>query len=285
MDQTIDMAVASVARLEMTGDPTEAHRQRLALADVEGAARLWRLGLTLGWLDIKLKYRGSLLGPFWLTISTAVWIGAMGGLYSVLFHMQMAGYLPFLALSLVLWTALGGLVGDACQTFLQSEGMIRSLRMPFLVHATRVVVRTVISLAHNLPVVIGVFLIYGVSPGFWSLAAIPGFLLWLLDAFAVCLLLGALCARFRDVPPIVGSVMQIAFFVTPIIWRPEQLGREANWLMLNPFDSLLEIVRQPLLGARPHGLTWAVALAFSGALLALSWQLFARVRGRLAFWV
>ena len=68
----------------------------------------------------------------------------MGTLYSVLFHMDLHGYLPFLALSLVLWTALSGLVSDACNTFLQSEATIRSMRMPFFVHAIRVVVRTII---------------------------------------------------------------------------------------------------------------------------------------------
>ncbi len=285
MDQSVSTEAAATSRLEISAEQSLAHRQRLAAADVRGGLRLWRLGVTLGWLDIKLKYRGSLLGPFWLTISTAVWIGAMGGLYSLLFHMDLHGYLPFLALSLVLWTSVGALVGDACNTFLQSEGMIRSLRMPFFIHALRVVVRTLISLLHNLPVVVGVFLLFGVAPGWRALACVPGLALWTLDAFATCALLGAVCARFRDVPPIVASVMQIAFFVTPIIWQPQQLAGRAAWLVLNPFDSLLEVVRQPLLGALPGLGVWAAALAYSAALCGMSWMLFARVRGRLAFWV
>lgn len=287
MDQTVSAVLPAgpEARLDLSADLSHSHRQRLALADFQRGLTLWRLGATLGWLDIKLKYRGSLLGPFWLTISTAVWIAAMGGLYSTLFRMDLRGYLPFLALSLVLWTALGGLVGDACNTFLQSEGMIRSIRMPYFVHALRVVVRTVISLLHNVPVIVGVFLIFGVAPGLGALAALPGLALWLLDAFAVCLLLGAVCARFRDVPPIVGSVMQIAFFVTPVMWQPEQLRGHTRWLVLNPFNSLLEVVREPLLGGHAGGRVWAAALLFSLALCAAAWLLFARVRGRLAFWV
>ena len=62
-----------------------------------------RLAWTLGWLDIKLRYRGSMLGPFWLTLSTGIMVGSLGVLYSTLFHMNMHEYLPFLSLSLVLW--------------------------------------------------------------------------------------------------------------------------------------------------------------------------------------
>jgi lipopolysaccharide transport system permease protein len=287
MDQTLNQVLPALpaADMDISAERTHGHRQWLAWQDVAAGLTLWRLGLTLGWLDIKLKYRGSVLGPFWLTISTAIWIGAMGGLYSLLFHMDLHGYLPFLALSLVLWTSVGGLVGDACNTFLQSEAMIRSLRMPFFVHTLRVVVRTVISLLHNVPVVIAVFLIFGVHPGAVAWLSLPGLVLWTLDGFAACMLLGAVCARFRDIPPIVGSVMQIAFFITPIMWQPAQLGTKGWWLPFNPFDSLLEVVRQPLLGLAPTNTEWYSAVGFSAVLCVVTWLLFARIRSRLAFWI
>lgn len=287
MDQGINHAppLLPAARMDISADMSHGGRLRHALADIVDGAGLWRLGLTLGWLDIKLRYRGSMLGPFWLTISTAVWIGAMGALYSLLFHMDLHGYLPFLALSLVLWTAINGLVGDACNTFLQSESTIRSMRMPYFVHAVRVVVRTIISLAHNIPVVVAVFAIFGTWPGATALQSLPGLALWLLDAVAACIALGSVCARFRDIPPIVGSVMQIAFFVTPIMWRPEQLGTHGWWLPLNPFNALLDVVRAPLLGVSPPPHTWLAAVFYSAAFCGFTSLLFVRVRGRLAFWM
>jgi len=116
--------------------------------------------------------------------------------------------------------------------------------------------------------------------------ALPGFLLWLLDAFAAAAMLGAVCARFRDVPPIVGSIVQMAFFVTPVIWKPEQVGPSRQGLLaLNPFYALLDMVRAPLLGHVPSLLLLASALVWSAALCLVSWSLFARVRGRIAFWV
>lgn len=272
--------------LVMLSDLSGPARRRLAVVDLMDGTRQWRLAATLGWLDIRLRYRGSLLGPFWLTLSTAVMVAALGVLYSTLFKMELHDYLPFLALSLVLWGFLSTLVADACTCFQQAEGMIRSMRMPFHLHAFRVVVRNVLVLAHNVVVIVAVFLIFGVWPGATALLALPGLVLWLMDGLAICLLLGAVCARFRDIPPIVGSVMQIAFFVSPIIWKPELLtGTAATTLWLNPFYTLLEVVRGPLLGHAPGAIIWASAIGYSLLLMAGSWMLFTRARSRLAFWI
>ena len=277
---------ARLATFEIAPGTAKSGPHHLAMRDLRDAASLWRLCWTLGWLDIKLRYRGSLLGPFWLTLSTAIMVAAMGGIYAALFHMDLQDYLPFLVLSLVLWNFLSALVGDACQGFLQNEGMIRSLRMPFTLYAARIVIRNVLILAHNLVVIVAVFAIFHVIPGPQALAALPGFAVWLVDSLAAAVLLGALCSRFRDVPPIVASVVQMAFFVTPVIWKADLLSPERRAILpLNPFYCLLEIVRAPLLGTLPTPLVYAAALGFSAALLGLAWLLFARVRGRIAFWV
>ena len=85
--------------------------------------------------------------------------------------------------------------------------------------------------------------------------------------------------------PIVNSVMQIMFFLSPVIWKPEQLGPLAVWLPLNPFYDMLEIVRGPLLGEVPSPLVWLGALGYSALLCGLAWFFFMRARGRIAFWV
>ena len=274
------------ADLVLLSDPSYGARQRLAVLDLGAGLRLWRLALTLGWFDIRLRYRGSVLGPFWLTLSTGVMVGALGVLYSALFHMDLHDYLPFLALSLVLWAFLQTVVGEACTCFQQSEGMIRSVRLPFTLYALRVIVRNVLVLGHNVVVIVLVYALLDVWPGAVSVAALPGLAIWVLDGLACCLLLGAICARFRDIPPIVGSVMQIAFFISPIIWRPEMLtGERAGWLPFNPFYTLLEVVRAPLLGHLPEWHVWLSAVAFSALLCGAAWAMFIKVRSRLAFWV
>ncbi len=76
---------------------------------------------------------------------------------------------------------------------------------------------------------------------------LPGLVLWVVDAMAACLLLGAFCARFRDIPPIVGSLMQIAFFLTPDHLAAGADRQQHQVPVLNPFYPLLAIIRDPLL--------------------------------------
>lgn len=261
-------------------------RQALAVDDVREGLRLWRLIWSLGFFDIVLRYRGSVLGPFWLTLSTAIMIAALGFLYSALFHTDLHTYLPFLALSMILWAFLSTIVSESCTCFMQAEGTIRSMRLPFFLYAGRMLVRNVLVLAHNFPVIVVVFLIFSVRPGMAGLYVLPGFVLWLVDGIAVAFLLGAFCARFRDIPPIVASVMQIGFFVSPIIWVPSTLSvRWQRLLPINPFYTLVEVVRGPLLGHAPSGFIWLSAVGYSFVVAGLSWLLFVRARHRVAFWV
>ena len=102
---------------------------------------------------------------------------------------------------------------------------------------------------------------------------------------ALNLLLGAFCARFRDILPIINSVMQIAFFLTPVIWKPEQLRHLAWLLPLSPFYDLIEIVRAPLLYGTLPVMAWIGALGYSLALVSVTWAFFIRARGRIAFWL
>lgn len=257
----------------------------MAARDVGEALGLWRLCWTLAELDIRVRYRGSVLGPFWLTLSTAVMVAAMGTIYSTLFKIDMHDYLPFLAISQVLWGYLAVLVAEACQVYVSNESMIRSVRMPFTLYAARIVLRNLLMLAHNVVVIIGVDLVMWTWPGPTAVLAIPGLLLWMVVSVALTVMLGALCARFRDIPPIVASVMQMAFFITPVIWRPHLID-DMEWLLIfNPFYSLLEVVRAPMLGQVPGTDIYVAALIFSTLLVAAAWVLFVRVRGRIAFWV
>jgi lipopolysaccharide transport system permease protein len=278
--------IAPAMELNLRADMTLATRNRWAMADISAGARLWRLAWALGWLDIRLRYRGSMLGPFWLTISTGVMVGALGILYSTLFKIDLRNYLPFLALSQVLWGFLAALVSEACTTFTEAEGVIRSVRMPFFVFSMRALIRNAIALGHNIVVIVVVFAIFWIWPGWESLIAIPGLLLWAVDGLALTLLLGAFCARFRDIQPIVNSVMQIAFFMTPVIWKPDQLSPAGvEKLAFNPFFDLLEIVRGPILGSDIAMTTWVGALIYSAVVCAISWAFFVRARGRVTFWI
>ncbi|GBR09679.1 ABC transporter permease [Asaia siamensis] len=262
-------------------------RYARAWDDLASGLRSWRLAATLGWTDVRLRYRGSVLGPFWLTLSALVMVVSMGVIYARLFHMNLREYLPFLSLSMALWqVGLSSLLLESCTCFIDAEASIHAMKLPFSLQALRLLVRNAIVFAHSIVVPIGVFVIYGVSPGLISLVSLPGLALWMIDGFASCLLLGALCARFRDIPPIMGAFLQIAFYVTPIIWKPSQLSpRQSALLMLNPFYDLLELVRAPIFGTLPSLPVVMISVGLSAFWCFIAFLFFARTRARLAFWV
>lgn len=265
-------------------------RAAAAVNDLGETMRLWPLVWTLSLFDIRLRYRGSLLGPFWLTLSTAVMIAAIGFVYAQLFRQNAAAYLPFLAISLVLWGFINAITAEGAVCFSGSVAMIRAMRMPHALHAARVVMRNLLVLAHNLAVIVVVFLVFPQHLSWSMFSLLPALALWAVDAFAVSLLLGLVGARFRDVPPIVGSIMQIAFYVTPIMWSPAMLvhrglGLSLALIELNPFYGLMEILRGPLLGQAVSPLAWLNALGYSAVLLAVSFLLFVRARPRIPYWV
>lgn len=273
------------ARTVRTFDAAEPHRLARGLADLtEGFARL-----TLAWAlarnDLRNRYRGSVLGPIWLTLSTAVMLVALGLLYSTLFRMELATYLPWLAVSLILWNLIAGTVADACTCLIQAEAVIRQLPLPHSTHALRCLLRNAVTAAHNLPLIAIVFAIFGILPGAAVLLVVPGLVILSANALAGALLLGIVCARFRDVVQIVGALMQVAFFVTPVIWKPELLGEGAAFLALNPFYALMEVVRAPLLEDGGSLAVWLAALGWTALHVAVALGFFVRFRGRVAFWV
>lgn len=284
------MATAGQAgnSLSRAPHPHAPHRRapyRRAWADLLATARLWRLCRALAWHDLRLRYHGSLLGPFWLTLSGGLTVFALGGLYATLLGQPAADYVPYLAVSLLLWNALSGLLGEACTLFTQQAASIRSLPMPYGVYAARLLLRAMFSLGHALLVLPPVFLLYGSRPGVGLLLLIPALALWCVAGLSASLALGAACARFRDVQPAVTATLQLGFFLTPVLWRADQLGPRAAWLRLNPFHPMLEIARAPLLGEAPDGAAWAAALVVTALTAAIGWAVFASCRHRLPVWV
>ena len=266
--------------------PAPPSRVVLAARDLrEGWEKRW-MWAALALQDIKLRYRGSVLGPFWLTVSTLVMVVAMGVIYPYLFHMEVARYVPYLGIGLIVWQALSGIINEGCETFLREQAVIQQVPVPFSVHAYRCVCRNFISLAHSLLIVpVGMAILQ--TPLNWRvLEIIPAFALLAVNGFWLALLLGLLSARFRDIPPIIASFLQVLFFLTPVIWPIDALGgRWLHFVGLNPFFAVIDTIRSPLLGMAPADTSWLILLLTTLLGSAGTFLLFARFRLRIAYWI
>lgn len=266
-------------------DATDPRRLERAMGDLRTGLSRWRLAAALARLDVRNRYRGSVLGPFWLTLSAAIMVTGLGFLYAVLFKMTLRDYLPWLAVSLMIWNTINQIVTESCTSLISAEGIIRQLPLPYTVHALRCVMRNLVVAAHSLPLILVVFAVCGVLPSAGALMAIPGLVLITINAFAAAIFLGMICARFRDIAQIVASTLQFVFFVSPVIWKPELLGDKAVWLPLNPIFVLMETVRGPLVSGSASAIIWAAAVFYTVAFCGIAFAFFVRFRGRIAFWV
>jgi len=269
--------------LELPAPPS---RAALAATDLlDGVRKSW-LWTTLAQQDVKLRYRGSILGPFWQTLTTAVMIGGMGFIYAKLFHTDLRDYLPMLTVGLIFWMFVAGMITEGCGTFVGVQSIIQQVRLPFSLHVYRLVYRNLLTLAHNfviVPIVLAIF----PHPINWMrlFELVPGLILIAITGIWVSTLLGMISARFRDVPPIVASVVQVVFFMTPIMWPVEALGPNAWWAQLNPLFAAVDVLRGPLLGQPTAKYSWTILATITVFGCAAAFAFFARFRSRIAFWV
>lgn len=257
----------------------------LAVADLAAAVQLRPLWIRLGWNDILHRYRRSTLGPFWSTANMAITVIAIGMVYSQLFNLPIRQLLPYVGVGLIVWGFISSTLLDAGALFSGSESYIKQIRLPYSLHACRFVFGKVILFAHDLLIYIALVVYFGTWPGAVALYAVPGFLLLVFNAVLISLAIGMASARFRDIPRIIASFVQIAFLITPIIWTADLLGPRAYLAHANPLFHLVEIVRAPLLGSLPSAQTLTVTLAVTAINLIATIFFFVRFRGRIAYWI
>jgi lipopolysaccharide transport system permease protein len=256
-----------------------------ALNDFGAGLRLWRLWTTLGWNDILQRYRRSLLGPFWLTASMAIMVVTLGFLYAGLFRTPIKDFLPFLCVGLLVWTFISSFLLEGGALFTGSESYIKQIKLPYSVYVLRSAWSKLIIFFHNLVIYFGVIIYLGIWPGVLGFLAVPGLLLVAINGALLSLLIGMISARFRDIPQLIASVVQIVFFVTPIMWKPDLLQHRSYIATLNPFFHMIELVRAPLLGGRPTLDSYLAVLLITALNLIVVGTFFVRFRARIAYWV
>ena len=258
---------------------------RSAARDVGAGITAWRLWGKMGWNDIRQRYRRSLLGPLWLTASMAIMVVSLGVLYAELFRTPIDDFLPFLCVGLLVWNFLASFLTEGGTIFTTSESYIKQIRLPYSIYVYRSAWSKLIILAHNFIVYFGVLVYFQIWPGRVGLLALPALILIVLNGALSTLYIGIFSARFRDIPQLINSIVQIIFFITPIMWKPDLLLHRTYIAEFNPFYHLVEIFRAPLLGQVPSLTNYIVVLMVSAANLALAGIVFTRFRPRIAYWI
>jgi ABC-2 type transport system permease protein len=277
-----------------------------------GGARAWRLWTHLAWEDVRRKYRRSLVGPFWMSITMATTTLGLGALFGLLLHNQLSTFLPYIGAGLIVWGFIGGCLLEGPECFTASEDVIKHVPTLYTAFALRTVWRQLIVMAHNMVIYVVLLVAFfgplrrsnytmtGVpcrpggltcEPGLgWNaFLAVPGFLLVAATMTAASIGLGIVATRFRDVRPLMAAVVQMLFFFTPISWPLDTFNQEVGggrWIIqVNPLFHLVQVVRQPLVGQRVDWWSWLIACALAIVSWAVALLMLRHFRHRISYWL
>jgi ABC-2 type transport system permease protein len=247
----------------------------------------------LGWQDIRQRYRRSVLGPIWISITMAVTAVALGILYAGLFGQKLSVQLPYVLVGFIIWGFISGCIGEGSEVFISNVGLITHLPAPLSVHVYRLLWRQVLFFLHNLVVYVLMLVVFPQHFSWSDLSAIPAFVLLVANGLWLALLLGIVTTRYRDLTPITQSIVQLAFYMTPLVWTYDTLKNSSNpgireraaLVEINPFFHFIEILRRPMLGQPQLWHSWIVVLAITVIGWAATLVLLRRFRSRIAYWV
>ncbi|WP_343734293.1 ABC transporter permease [Acidovorax sp.] len=254
--------------------------------DVLNAILAWRFWCFMGWNDVAKQYRRTFLGPVWITFNTALFIVAFGLIGAQLFKYPADWYLPYFCAGHVLFGYFSALINEGALTYIASDAFLKQTPYPKMAFVFRTVFRCTILMLHSAVIVLVVLLWAGRLGNVQWGALLGASLLTLLAAALSVAILGGLAARFRDVTVALGSLMQVSFFVTPVLWVPDQLTERAQWVVhLNPLALFLELMRAPLMGSVPSPSSWGAAVAVILLLALIFFWQYVAIRRRIVYWL
>ncbi len=262
------------------------HDLKLTIKDIASGVSNYQTWSFMGFSEIRRRYRRTLIGPFWTTLSLGIFIACMGVMLSNIWHSPAKEFLPYFCSGFICWTIIQTIILEGCSTFTSAETFIRQVSLPYSLYSCLIIWRNMIVFFHHL-VILALVLLYARTPLSLNIfLIIPGLLIVFVTGVWVTTLLGMVCARFRDIQQIINSMLQLAMFVTPIMWKPDQLGRKGMLMAdLNPLYHYISILRLPLIGEAPSMLNWAVSIGLTIAGSIFTVLFLSKYYRRIVFWL
>jgi lipopolysaccharide transport system permease protein len=240
--------------------------RRTPISELWAARELvWLLALR----DFKLRYRQTLFGIGWAALQPAAGVAIFTVIFGHFAHVPSDGlpYSIFALTALVVWSFVSTAVTNAAESLLEHRALVTEVSLPRILAPIAAVSAALSDLLVGLVLLIPFFIGYGISPPLQALT-LP---IWLLGgaavAVAVGLWLSAANVLYRDVRYALGFLLQVWFFVTPVVFPSSLIGGAWRYVLsLNPLTGVIDGLRWALLGAPSPG-PWLAVSAGSLAIL------------------
>lgn len=237
-------------------------------------------------INLKTRYSRTVLGPFWETLATAIFISFAGFLWSKIFKMNVVDFIPHLFSGMVIWKFYAMVIGSSSLSYIENAALIKSIKHEYITHNLKCIFRDFLIFLHNLPIcLLVVFFFQGFNLNiFYLLISFP---IMIISSFCVSYIMSLICLRYRDIHYLVQSLMQLIFFFTPIMWKPEQLGEKGMLFVIKPniIYHYVEIIRAPILGKPIPLFSFFATFLFMFFLLFLVNFLYKKYNKRIPYWL
>ena len=238
--------------------------------------------LSLVKMDLKLRYRGTVLGIGWSLLQPIL----MTVVFCVIFsswhgRAEWRYDAPYFLAGLTIFGFIRDSVTWGCQNFFKNEPYIRQCPLPLAIYPLRTILGLIIHFGISLSVTIASVLLLTPGSGLDRIvalaASLPALGLLFIFGWSISVLAGFAQVYFQDVQHLSDVVFQIFFFLTPILFKTDLLiEKGVGWLgTYNPVVWFLELIRTPLLtgefaATHYYGYASAVtAVTLTGALLTM----------------
>ena len=208
-------------------------------------------------------------------------------LFGILMGQDLKTFIPYVAIGFIAFNWMTAMLGGGATCITLNSPSIKTSTGPLSTYALSNFASATIQFAHNAVVIVFVVVVF---QGYvsWTIVVLPlALIVVAVNGIAIGLWLGPVVARYRDVGPIVASLVSVLFFFTPIFWVPgdltnAQIAGLAGW---NPFAYLLEFFRAPILGSWPREIVWIGVTIITVVNVLAGIVHFGRTRDRLAYWL
>ena len=212
----------------------------------------WDLTVVLTKKEIKIRYKSSVLGYLWSILNPLSFALVLCLAFQMVFRVDIPNYPLFLICGLFPWQWFANSITISTEIFLGNSSLIKKTTFPKNTIVVAVVLQDMIHFALSLPVIAAFGFYYQVFPKLAWLYGIPLLLLiQLAMTYGVALFLASINLFFRDMGRLVGTLVMLVFYCTPIVYSETMVPPHYLWLLhANPVAPLMIGWRSVLIEGR-----------------------------------
>ncbi|MEI6666617.1 MAG: ABC transporter permease [Acidobacteriota bacterium] len=252
---------------------------------ITGLARHRELLTNLVLKDLKLKYRGSVLGFLWSLLNPLVMIGVYTVAFKYILGSKVEGFVFFLLLGILPWGFFVGSANMATRSITDNDNLMKSVRFPPAVLPIATVLFNLAQFVLTIVVFLPLMLVVQGVPLCAPMLLYPVFLgLQVLFTVGVSMVLAAGTVFFRDVRHLLEVALPILFWVTPIVYPLAQVpGQWRPFILLSPLSSFI-VAYQDIFYYRqwPSAEVWLVGMAYGFGAMLVGMRFFLAMQDRLS---